>query len=92
MCGKFLVTCNLLPHNKFCLAGIRFKTVKRAQLNSRHRFWSNIVQVGRKFSKRPNLTQIGAEKPTMDRISANLDDIRPKSVTVIQLRAFDRFK
>jgi hypothetical protein len=33
------------------LAEIRLKTVERAQLNLRHRFWSNIVQVGRKISK-----------------------------------------
>jgi hypothetical protein len=31
------------------------------------------------------------KKETMGRISANLDDIRPKSVAEIKLRAFDRF-
>jgi hypothetical protein len=30
---------------------IRLKTVKRAQLNPRHRFWSNIVQISRNISK-----------------------------------------
>jgi hypothetical protein len=33
------------------LAEIRLKTVERAQLNFRHRFCLNIVQVGRNFSK-----------------------------------------
>jgi hypothetical protein len=32
-------------------AEIRLKTGERTQLNFRHRFWSNIVQVGRNFSK-----------------------------------------
>jgi hypothetical protein len=38
----------------------------------------------------PKFFQTG-RKPTMGRISANLDDIRPKSVAGIKLRAFDRF-
>jgi hypothetical protein len=35
----------------FFLAEIRSKTVECVQLDIRHRFWSNIVQVGRNFSK-----------------------------------------
>jgi hypothetical protein len=39
-----------------------------------------------------NFAQIGAQKSTMGRISANLDDIRLKSVVKIKLRAFDSFE
>jgi hypothetical protein len=67
------------------MATIRLKTVELAQLNFRHRFRSNIVQVGRIS---PKLAQ---KKPTMGRIAANLDEIRPKSVAEIRLLAFDRF-
>jgi hypothetical protein len=44
------------------------------------------------FPNWPNFAYIGAQKPTTGRISANKDDIRPKSVAEIKLRAFDRFK
>jgi hypothetical protein len=118
---------------KYFLVEIRLKAVERAQLNFHHRFWSNIVQVGRNLSKlakfhpnrrrknqpwvkfQPTWTifdqnrggnstahvppflneyrpswpiffQTGRispksaqKKQTMARISANLDDIRPKS-------------
>jgi hypothetical protein len=38
-----------------------------------------------------NLAQIGAHKPIMGRISAELEEIRPESVAVIKLCVFDRF-
>jgi hypothetical protein len=73
------------------LAEIRLKTVERAQPNFRHDF-------GRISSKltiiRP---MVGFSAPIwvkfglFGKISANLDDIRSKSVAGIQLRAFDRF-
>jgi hypothetical protein len=43
------------------------------------------------FQNWPNLAQIGAQKTNLGRTSANLDDIRPKSVAEIKLCAFDRF-
>jgi hypothetical protein len=58
------------------LAAIRLKTVKRAQFNSRHPI---LVKYR---PSRPNFFQTGRislksahKKPTMDRISANLNDI-----------------
>jgi hypothetical protein len=58
------------------LAEIRLKTVERGR-NSTHG-WVFSVPIWVKFS------QFG-------KISANLDDIRPKSMAEIKLRAFDRF-
>jgi hypothetical protein len=57
------------------LVEIRLKSVELAQFNFRHGI-------------HPNRRR---KKSTMGRISAKLDDIRPKSVAEIQLRAFDRF-
>jgi hypothetical protein len=39
------------------------------------------------FPNWPNFTQNGAEKPTIGRISANLDDILPKSVELCCARS-----
>jgi hypothetical protein len=44
-----------------------------------HRFGRMSSKLAEIFPNWPNFTQIGAEKPTTGRISANLDDIRPKS-------------
>jgi hypothetical protein len=66
----------------------RFKTVERAQLNIRHQFWSKLAEI------RPMgafSVLIWVKFGQFRKISTNLDNIRPKSVAEIQLRAFGRF-
>jgi hypothetical protein len=54
--------------------------------------WSNSTDCGRKFSKLSEFRpKFRTKTPTMGQISANLENIRPKSVAEIKLRAFDRF-
>jgi hypothetical protein len=38
----------------------------------------------------PNFAKIGAQKPITGRISAHLDDVRPKLMAENKLRTFDR--
>jgi hypothetical protein len=67
-----LVQFSLIRHyTVIFLVEIRLKTVERAQLNFRHGFWSNIVQVGRNFSK---LAEI---RPMVGFFCADLGEIRP---------------
>jgi hypothetical protein len=73
-------------HSNIFLAEIRLKTVERAQLNVRHRFWSDIVQVGRNFSK------LAEFLPNRRRKNQPWVEFRPTwTVAKIQLRVFDRF-
>jgi hypothetical protein len=51
-------------HRNYFLAVILLKTVERAQLNFRHRFWSNIVQVSK-------------IRPMVGFFCAGLGEIRP---------------
>jgi hypothetical protein len=62
-------------HGNIFLAEIRLKTVERAQLIlfEYRPSWPKFFQTGQISPKSVQ------KKPTMGRISANLDDIRPKS-------------
>jgi hypothetical protein len=68
------------------LVEIRLKTVERAQVDRRHRIWSNIVQVGHFFPNWPNFTQIGAEKTNHGSNFGQLGRYSTKIVAEIQLR------
>jgi hypothetical protein len=73
------------------LAEICLKTVERTQLNFRHDF-GRIRPSWPKFDPWLVFTvPICVKFGQFGKISANLDDIRPKSEVEIQLRAFDRF-
>jgi hypothetical protein len=62
------------------------KFVENDQMRTNWRqHWSKFFQTGRIVPK------TAYKKPTMGRISANLDDIRPKSVAESVLRSFDCF-
>jgi hypothetical protein len=75
----------------------RLKTVERAQLNFRHRFWSNIVQVGRNSTHGWYFLRRFGRNLASFAVLPVLEKFRPtwtifdKLMSGVELRAFDRF-
>jgi hypothetical protein len=75
------------------LAEIRLKTVECVQFHSRHRFWSNIIQVGQNSTHSWFFVhRFGQNSGSLEKLLPILVLFRPKSMAEIKLCGFDQNK